>query len=96
MPGRVLIIDDEQNIRKTMEMIHRNAGWDTASASGGDEALEILQRERFDVVYLDIVMPGRDGLEILKEIKLRWQEIKKSSNSVQNIRRKRSANKILR
>jgi len=74
MPGKVLIIDDEQNIRRTMEMIHRNAGWSTASASNGDEALELLQREKFDVIYLDIVMPGRDGIEILKEIKLRWPE----------------------
>jgi len=74
MPGRVLIIDDEQNIRRTMEMIHRNAGWTAASASSGDEALELLQRERFDVIYLDIVMPGRDGIEVLKEIKLRWPD----------------------
>jgi len=71
MAGRVLIVDDEPNIRKTIEMIHRNAGWHTASAPGGAEALALLQSEAFDVVYLDLAMPGRDGIDVLKDIKLR-------------------------
>lgn len=68
--GRVLIVDDEPNIRKTLEMIHRNAGWETASAAGGDEALTVLENESFDVVFLDMAMPGRDGIDVLKDIKL--------------------------
>jgi two-component system nitrogen regulation response regulator NtrX len=71
MVGRVLIVDDEPNIRKTMEMIHRNAGWKTASAESGSAALERLQDERFDLIYLDLAMPERDGIEVLKDIKLR-------------------------
>jgi len=71
MAGRVLIIDDEPNIRRTMEMIHRNAGWETASAENGASALARLQEERFDIVYLDLAMPDRDGIDVLKEIKLR-------------------------
>jgi len=70
MSGRILIVDDEPNIRKTIEMIHRNAGWETATAGDGAEAMEILQGERFDVVFLDFAMPGKDGIEVLKEIKL--------------------------
>lgn len=70
--GRVLIVDDEPNIRKTMEMIHRNAGWETASAEGGDPAMELLARESFDLVYLDMAMPGRDGIEVLKDIRLHY------------------------
>ena len=68
--GRILIVDDEPNIRKTLAMIHRNAGWETASADGGDEALALLENESFDVVFLDMAMPGRDGIEVLKDIKL--------------------------
>jgi two-component system nitrogen regulation response regulator NtrX len=71
MEGRVLIIDDEANVRKTMEMIHRNAGWQTASAESGAEALELLAEQAFDLVYLDLAMPKRDGIEVLKDIKLR-------------------------
>lgn len=70
MSGRILIVDDEPNVRKTIQMIHRNAGWDTATASGGGEALEILQKETFDVVYLDLAMPERDGIDVLQDIKL--------------------------
>jgi two-component system nitrogen regulation response regulator NtrX len=74
MTGRLLIIDDEPNIRKTMEMIHRNAGWETASASGGDVGIDRIQNEHFDIVYLDLSMPDRDGIDVLKEIKLRKPE----------------------
>jgi len=70
MSGRILIVDDEPNIRKTIAMIHKNAGWETATAGGGSEALERLQSGRFDVVYLDLGMPGRDGIEVLQDIKL--------------------------
>ncbi|NIM18670.1 MAG: response regulator [Candidatus Latescibacteria bacterium] len=71
MIKRVLIVDDEANIRRTMEMIHKNAGWETASAAGGDEALDLMEKESFDVVYLDLAMPGRDGIDVLREIKLK-------------------------
>ncbi len=69
MTGRILIVDDEPNIRRTLEMIHRNAGWDTATAEGGDDAIARLAGEAFDVVLLDLSMPGRDGLDVLREIR---------------------------
>jgi two-component system nitrogen regulation response regulator NtrX len=71
MTKRMLIVDDEANIRRTMEMIHKNAGWETASAEGGNAALELMEKETFDVIYLDLSMPERDGIDVLKEIKLR-------------------------
>ncbi len=74
MPGRVLVVDDEKNIRAAIEMIHRNAGWETKSAEGVDEALAVLQGERFDVVYLDLAMPGRDGIDGLRTIKERYPD----------------------
>jgi two-component system nitrogen regulation response regulator NtrX len=70
MSGRLLIVDDEPNIRKTIAMIHRNAGWETATAAGGAEAMEQLHGESFDVVFLDLSMPGRDGMDVLKDIRL--------------------------
>jgi two-component system nitrogen regulation response regulator NtrX len=74
MVGRVLIVDDEPNIRKTMEMIHRNAGWRTSSVESGAAALERLQDESFDLIYLDLAMPERDGIDVLKDIKLRFPD----------------------
>jgi two-component system nitrogen regulation response regulator NtrX len=74
MSGRVLIVDDEPNIRKTLEMIHKNAGWKAASAEDGSVALELLEAGAFDLVYLDLSMPGSDGMEVLQQIRLRWPE----------------------
>lgn len=74
MAGRVLIIDDEPNIRRMMETIHRNTGWAAASAESGEAGLTRLHAETFDVVYLDLSMPGKDGIEVLKEIRLRQPE----------------------
>ena len=70
MNGRILIVDDEPNIRRTLEMIHRNAGWETACEADGDAALgRLAGGEAFDVVLLDLSMPGRDGLDVLREIR---------------------------
>jgi two-component system nitrogen regulation response regulator NtrX len=74
MMGRVLIVDDEPNIRKTLEMIHRNAGWQAASADGGRGAMELLEAGTFDLVYLDLSMPERDGMDVLRDIRDRWPE----------------------
>jgi len=71
MTGRVLIIDDEPNIRRMMETIHRNAGWETASSENGETGLARLQNEHFDIVYLDLALGDRDGIDVLKEIRLR-------------------------
>jgi two-component system nitrogen regulation response regulator NtrX len=70
MSGRILIVDDEPNVCRAIEMIHRNAGWKTATAGGGREAMELLQGNRFDVVYLDLGMPDRDGIDVLQDIRL--------------------------
>ncbi|HSG28050.1 MAG TPA: sigma-54 dependent transcriptional regulator, partial [Candidatus Krumholzibacterium sp.] len=70
MNGRVLIIDDEPAVRKTMEMIHRNAGWNTESAANGEEAIARLHESDFDIVYLDLALPGKDGIEILQDVKV--------------------------
>jgi len=74
MSGRVLFVDDEANIRRTMEMIHRNAGWETGAAASGDDAIELLTHESFDVIYLDLSMPGRDGMDVLAEIRRTWPD----------------------
>lgn len=70
MPGKILIIDDEPNIRKTMEMIHKGAGWETDSAEHGEAGLAKIRSDDYDLVYLDMSMPGMSGIDVLKEIKL--------------------------
>ncbi len=65
---RILVVDDEEPIRKTLRMALEYEGFDVFEASSGQEALALLEREPADLVFLDIKMPGMDGLEVLEKI----------------------------
>jgi two-component system, NtrC family, nitrogen regulation response regulator NtrX len=68
--ARILVTDDEANIRNSLRMILEYEGYVFLEASDGDAALDILaENPSIDLVLLDISMPGRDGLEILAEIR---------------------------
>jgi len=70
MPShRVLIVDDEANIRRVLSANLKAAGYETAAASSGYEALEKLDEAHFDLVLLDKNMLGMGGIETLKAIK---------------------------
>jgi len=66
---RVLIVDDEPDFLETIVKRLRKRNIDAAGADSGKEALELLEKQHFDVVILDIRMPGMDGIETLKEMK---------------------------
>lgn len=66
MKSRVLIVDDEPTARISLAEILQLEGYHVAVAEDGGEALRMLEREPFDVVVLDIKMPGVDGVEVLK------------------------------
>ncbi len=64
----VLIVDDEFSVRDSLENWFRRDGYRTGSAANADEALKRLQEATWDVVLLDIKMPGMDGLELQKRL----------------------------
>lgn len=66
---KILIVDDESAIRRTLEAIFRDEGFDVASAPDGESGLKLVREFVPDLVLLDIWLPGRDGLEILEQIK---------------------------
>ena len=68
---RVLVVDDEADIRETVDMILRYEKYETLLARNGEEALEKLADPGADVVFLDVKMPGMDGLEVLREVRER-------------------------
>lgn len=70
----VLIVDDEESVRRGYERLLGGAHCDAESACDGAEALRAMERRPFDVVLLDLRMPGADGLSVLKELKQRWPE----------------------
>jgi len=67
-PLRVLVVDDERPIRVSCEAIARSSGFDAASVASGQEALDRLAREPFDIVLLDIRMPKTSGLDLIEEL----------------------------
>ena len=71
--NRILIVDDEASVR---DLFHAclSERYECRTASSVDEALEILSRESFAVVMTDMMMPGRSGVELLREITLRYQD----------------------
>lgn len=70
---KLLIVDDEPYIVEGMaDLLGSNPDFDIYTASSGNSALEILDRTRMDIVLTDIQMPGKNGLELLKEIHRRW------------------------
>lgn len=64
--GRILIVDDEETMRRSLGDILRLDGYHVQTASDGESALESLNRDTFDLMLLDLKMPGMDGLEVLQ------------------------------
>ncbi|MFN7971880.1 MAG: UDP-3-O-acyl-N-acetylglucosamine deacetylase [Acidobacteriota bacterium] len=73
--GRVLVVDDEENIVASLKGVLEDGGLSVLTASGGEEALQVLDRETTDVVLLDIWMPNLDGMETLRRIKGAYPEV---------------------
>lgn len=68
-PRTVVIIEDEPHILLSLEFLLRRAGFDTASATDGEEGLALVRRLRPAVVVLDVMMPRRNGYEVCQAIK---------------------------
>ncbi len=66
--ARILIIDDEAAIRDSLKMILEYQGYSVLLAATGEEGAALVEREAPDLVFLDIKMPGMDGLEVLQRI----------------------------
>ena len=67
MSKRVLICDDEPYIVESVSYVVRKAGFDVVTAEDGEQALEAAHREKPDLVFLDIMMPGISGDEVYQK-----------------------------
>lgn len=70
MARKLLIIDDQEGLLRVMQRIAEGAGWEVRTLSGSEQATEIFLALAPDVVVLDILMPGKDGIDVLNEILL--------------------------
>lgn len=64
--AHILVVDDERTMRRTLAEIFTQLGYQTARAASGQQALEYIARQSFDLVLLDLKMPEMDGAEVLK------------------------------
>ena len=68
----ILIVDDEESLRFTFEIFLTEAGYDVTTASSFDEALSMLLQRAFDLVIVDVILGGKTGLDLVREIRARW------------------------
>ncbi|HTS02375.1 MAG TPA: sigma-54 dependent transcriptional regulator, partial [Thermoanaerobaculia bacterium] len=68
-PLRILVVDDEEVIRDVLESLLEREGWTVSTAEDAAEALELFESEPYDVVLLDLMLPDRPGLEVLRDMR---------------------------
>lgn len=68
--GRILVVDDEPQIRRVMRTTLVTQGYEVTDARSGDEALELFRRDKYDLVLLDFNMPGMTGVETCRAIRV--------------------------
>lgn len=69
MPIKVLIVDDDITIQRLLEFVLRKFEVDILLADDGDIALDIARREKPELIFLDVMMPGKNGIEVCREMK---------------------------
>ena len=71
MAKKILVVDDDELVLIAVEELLSSGNHDVTTASGGKEALEVVDDRRFDLVMLDVIMPEMDGYTLCKEIRSR-------------------------
>src|SRR5918911_1160134 len=72
--GRVLVVDDELDIREGLDTLLTMEGYDVELAPSGAEGLRKIESRAYDLVLLDLMMPDRSGMDVLREVRERDRE----------------------
>ena len=75
MSKRVLVVDDDESLRRVTQVQLEQAGFETTTAADGTEALNILQKSPADLVITDLKMPGMSGIELLRRIRADYPDV---------------------
>ncbi len=68
----ILVADDEPDLRELIQLTLEAAGHRVVTAADGRKASDALQREKFDLVITDVLMPERDGIELIREVRAKY------------------------
>jgi len=74
--GPILIVDDEPIVRESIRDWLKDAGYEVATAESGEEALKMMEKQDFSVMVLDVRLPGKTGIGVLKDVKALKPQIK--------------------
>jgi CheY-like chemotaxis protein len=66
--AKILIVDDDAAVRTTIQLLLERAGHSVVTASDGSKGLKLFETEQFDLLFLDIFMPGMDGIETMRRV----------------------------
>ena len=72
--AKILIVDDEEDVRIALQQVLERAGYDVTVAATGNEGLDLLKKERADLVITDVIMPGIDGITTARKIRERYRD----------------------
>jgi len=71
----ILVVDDDAIVIKSCRRILEAEGYEVSTAPGADQALEMMRTSDYDLLLIDVKMPKRDGMYLMREIKKSWPEI---------------------
>ncbi|MBW1856942.1 MAG: response regulator [Deltaproteobacteria bacterium] len=75
MSHKILVVDDDILVLEALEELLKSSGYEVRVATRGQEALEILEKEHFDLLILDVVMPKMTGFDVCREVRKRDDEM---------------------
>lgn len=74
--GRILVIEDEDQMRKLLRQVLEDAGYEVEEASDGLEGIGLYRENPADLIITDMIMPKKEGMEIILDLKLEFPEVK--------------------
>jgi DNA-binding response OmpR family regulator len=76
MPKRILVVDDDESLRDLLKMMLRHAGYEVVTASNGIAGIKEFRAAAFDLVITDVIMPEKEGLETISDLRREFPNVK--------------------
>ena len=74
--ARILVVDDDREMRRVLSYILKKEGHIVASAANGEEAIKLYRKEPSDLIVMDIIMPVKDGIDTIVELRKEYPDVK--------------------